>query len=389
MSNLGVQLMAPFMGTGEEAVGLAVLICKDRRKKDMLVGVYLRDVSLAMRHFERVQCEKLEFVNPKLFSPLIYPARQTYVRGGRPKRAGVVAERPEICEIDSQAMMHTDGVSCDETWDLSNGIISAVVPTTNRVFGRILVLAADGVLFRAMLKRMGRGLSADIIGTGELPHTQALHSRQNGMDQITKETASQAHVSVTFQKRLRPSKLLWITRISYTYPHCSSDGPQRKMMMVLGEGTEDDERLFAAGRGLDKIVTRLLAREGVEVDCRDLCQRTPILRGAEGDHINVVSRLFEHGASPESVDIDGRNSLHLASENGHTETSNFLLAQGRVCTNSNDDALWTPLDYAAANGHSPMVELLLNQPGIRIDTKDKCRRTPLLYAARGGAYRDC
>lgn len=84
VTNQGIQLIVPFMGTEQEAVGLTMLNCTKSGKRDFLLAIYLRDVSLTMWHFERVRCRELKLVNPRRINPLIYPARQMCIRGNRP-----------------------------------------------------------------------------------------------------------------------------------------------------------------------------------------------------------------------------------------------------------------------------------------------------------------
>ena len=65
--------------------------------------------------------------------------------------------------------------------------------------------------------------------------------------------------------------------------------------------------------------------------------------------------------SPESFDMFRAfglgTPLHLASENGHIEVVQYLLARG-VNTTTRDSCGRTPLDYAQRNGHIGIFELL-------------------------------
>lgn len=384
--NQGIHLTVPFMGTGE-AVGLAMLECTKSNNRDLKLAVYLRDVSLTMRQFERVRCSELELVNPKKFHSLIYPARQLYIRSDGPKKR-VVSERPEICIIDLQSTQ-TSEIYYQPSWEISNGALAANISIANGAFCRILMLSADGTLFRVLLSKNGGAVSADIesssISHGEGPslRQQEQNMARHGAKEVTKEVARKTHISVAIQKRQRQNNLLWTARISYQSPHSdTSEEMQFKNMMILNEGIEDDELLFAAGHGLGEVTMRLL--NNADVNCRDVRGRTPILRATEGGHINVFKILLGNGAQIHSVDNEGQSALHYAASNGHAEILRLLLAQANVDVNLNDDHSWTPLAHAAVNGHIVVVQSLLDRPGVRIDTKDKCQRTPLLHAARQG-----
>jgi hypothetical protein len=63
VSNKGIHLELSFMGMGHRGLGLAILHCTMPGREDLLLGIYLRDVSLTMERFERVWCEKLELIN--------------------------------------------------------------------------------------------------------------------------------------------------------------------------------------------------------------------------------------------------------------------------------------------------------------------------------------
>ena len=392
VSNQGIQLTVPFMGAGEEAIGLAMLECTERNNPHLKIAIYLRDVSLTMRRFERARCAELVMVNPKTFHSLFYPARQLYIRSDGAKKKGI----SELCIIDLQGTK-TSYLHFQPTWELSNNTLTANISTANGDFCRILVLSSDGVLFRILLTKYEGFFSAEIetgfMSHDEEPHFQGVAYCQRGYNmarQFSKtakrEVARKTHVSVVVRKPQRQNTIPWTVHISYESPQYSSSssskGTQFKHMIVLDEGGEDDEFLFAAGQGLEDIIMHPL--KNTDVNCRDSRRRTPILRATEGGHINIFRILLKKGAEIKSVDIEGKSALHFASANGHSEIFGILLDQGELDLNLNDNHLWTPLAHAAANGNNLVVQRLLDQPAISLDTKDNCQRTPLLHAARQG-----
>ena len=142
VSSQGIQLTVPFMGAGEDAIGLAMLECTERNDRHLKIAIYLRDLSLTMRRFERARCAELELVNPKTFHSLFYPIRQLYIRSDGPKKRGI-SERPEICIIDLQGTK-TSNLHFQPTWELSKNTLTSNISTVNGTFCRILVLSSDG-----------------------------------------------------------------------------------------------------------------------------------------------------------------------------------------------------------------------------------------------------
>ena len=80
---LGIgHLNLPYLGVGPRELGLAILPC-GKLGSDILAAIYLRDVSLAMKQFERVRCDILEFVNLTHLQAIQYPIRRVCVQRRR------------------------------------------------------------------------------------------------------------------------------------------------------------------------------------------------------------------------------------------------------------------------------------------------------------------
>lgn len=374
VTSQGIQLTVPFMGVGQEAVGLAMLNCARSSRPGWFIAIYLRDISLTMRNFERVRCEELKLVNPKSFNPLIYPSREMYIRNNRPK-IKVIPERSEICVLDLQGI-RTNNLHFHAAWELSNGTLAAAIPKIDdTICGRILVSSTDGAWSRILLRRSEGRLSAEVSSIEP--------QRQSETGDITQRVSSQKRLSVAIQKKLRQNNLFWTVRIGHAPPESDPyEGIQFSQMMVLDRASEDEELLFAASHGVEQIVKLLIAQKDVKMNCKDSLGAL-IARAAEGGHLNVVRLLLEIGAQPESFDIERRSPIHYAAANGHTDIVSLLLARG-VNVNLKDKDLWTPLAHAAARGQDLMVQLFLSRSDTSIDIHDKYRRTPLLQAAREG-----
>ena len=79
---------------------------------------------------------------------------------------------------------------------------------------------------------------------------------------------------------------------------------------------------------------------------------------------------------------DGNYPLHEASERGHKDMAELLLAKG-ADVNAKNKYGWTPLHRAAIWGQKEVAELLISK-GADINAKDNNGSTPLHDAAHGG-----
>ncbi|KAF4207607.1 hypothetical protein CNMCM8927_002684 [Aspergillus lentulus] len=102
------------------------------------------------------------------------------------------------------------------------------------------------------------------------------------------------------------------------------------------------------------IVAALLVHPDIDVNARDLYQRTP---------------------------------LAYAAVAGQTQMVNILVAQQGVDVSPVDRWGMTPLHYAAENGHLNVVRMLFNAPGTNVWHTSIYDKTPLALAA-GRAYLD-
>ena len=126
-------------------------------------------------------------------------------------------------------------------------------------------------------------------------------------------------------------------------------------------------------------VLKLLAR-GVNPNCRDSDDFTPLHRAAYAGNANLVSILLAHGANAGAArNKSGTTPLSLAALEGLVDVAGMLLAEGaRV-----DTADWsglTALHFATFRNHPAMVDLLLAH-GASPDAPDKTGVTPLHVAA--------
>lgn len=83
VSSRGVHLEHRFIGRGRRGLGLAILHCKERGGEDTLVAIYVRDLNLTMKRFERVQSGEFGRLDLRKFRPSQYPVRRICIQIGR------------------------------------------------------------------------------------------------------------------------------------------------------------------------------------------------------------------------------------------------------------------------------------------------------------------
>eukprot|EP00124_Ichthyophonus_hoferi_P000624 Ihof_evm17s24 gene=Ihof_evmTU17s24 len=90
----------------------------------------------------------------------------------------------------------------------------------------------------------------------------------------------------------------------------------------------DGKRLRrAAERGDIKEVKSLL-QEGMDTNCPDSKQRTPLHLAAVAGHLKIVEMLISWGADVNAKDCNGNTPLHLASCSRHLSVMTILLRGG-------------------------------------------------------------
>ncbi|OAG01138.1 ankyrin, partial [Paraphaeosphaeria sporulosa] len=90
------------------------------------------------------------------------------------------------------------------------------------------------------------------------------------------------------------------------------------------------------------IVDGMLLRK-VDVDCRDLRQRTPLFLAAEDGLVQIVDMLLRSGADIDAVDVESNTPLHMAAATGKTHSVACLLRAGAKAILENYRGL-KPLD---------------------------------------------
>ncbi|KAL4888349.1 ankyrin repeat-containing domain protein [Aspergillus ambiguus] len=362
MSSRGIHLELPLIGIGPRGLGLAILHCKERHEEDRLVTIYVKDISLTMERFERVESANLEQVDLKRFRPSQYPVRRICVYAGRMTRKGKKTPKKE----DTSAREHT--YSSDQLSHIMKIEDSAALPNAasagNEDVVWLLLTRSD---IRTDAKdKVGRTSLSLAAEKGHKAIVNLLLHRGAAIDMVDKS----GH-----------TPLLWAAK----------NGHEAAVMLLLDRGATIDvvDRFsqtplsWASENGHEAVVELLLER-GATVDTKDMNNQTPVSWAARKGYKAIVRLLLDRGAKIDMVDRFCYTPLSWAAEKGHEAVIKLLLERG-AAIDVVDKSGHTPLSWAAGTGHKAIVELLLER-GATVDTKDVNNQTPLSRAAgKGGA----
>ena len=137
----------------------------------------------------------------------------------------------------------------------------------------------------------------------------------------------------------------------------------------------------AAEDGNEQVVVRLLDNDA-NPNTKDRNGEAPLHHAAQHGHAHVVALLLEHGANPNTVNDNRATSLHLAAWHGHDRVATLLLEHGANPV-AKDRQGEVPLHHAARHGHARVVTLLLEHSANPNAVTDN-RATPLHLAAWHG-----
>ena len=113
-------------------------------------------------------------------------------------------------------------------------------------------------------------------------------------------------------------------------------------------------------------------------------QKTPLHLATENGHTQTAEVLIQHGSDVNSRDDLERTPLHLAAQNGHQHIAEFLLQHGSQVNAKTVPWQETPLHLAAQNGHKQLADVLL-QHGSDVNAKSfPWQETSLHLATENG-----
>jgi ankyrin repeat protein len=120
--------------------------------------------------------------------------------------------------------------------------------------------------------------------------------------------------------------------------------------------------LIAAESGDLPTLTKLIEGDGAEIDVKDACFWTPLMKAALNGHTEAVKRLLLAGADVNQKDKGGYTSLMLAASNNHPDVIDLLIEAGADIDLVENTQGWTALIWASKRGHRATVERLLRYP---------------------------
>lgn len=129
-------------------------------------------------------------------------------------------------------------------------------------------------------------------------------------------------------------------------------------------GAPDSALLEIAEQG-DLSALDALLKSSTQVNVRDSCDWTPLMKAALYGHIAVVERLLEAGAQVDAQDNGGYTAMMLAASNNHAQAVDLLLRHGAMIDHQEQTQGWTALSWSAGKGHARTVEVLLRHGADR------------------------
>jgi len=117
---------------------------------------------------------------------------------------------------------------------------------------------------------------------------------------------------------------------------------------------------LASSEGNTDFVKRLLD-SGVDVNCTNYENDTPVLWAARGNHMATVRLLMSRGAKLNLQNDEGSTPLYWAIRHGYCDLVRLMVAEGRAdVRQSRNLGLVTPVVLASALGHRDIVDVLLD-----------------------------
>lgn len=142
--------------------------------------------------------------------------------------------------------------------------------------------------------------------------------------------------------------------------------------------------MTAATDGKTDVVHRLI-KSGIDVESRDMRQRTALHLACEQAHLATIRELLKSGAKADPRDNRRLTPLHYATAAGSYDAVRELVDAG-ASVDSRDDTMRAPLHIASVSSVPIIKELIKN--GARVDVADNTSQTPLHIAAAVGKS-DC
>lgn len=426
VSSRGIHLELHFLGIDRRGIGLAILHCKEQTDQGnlRLIAIYVKDLSLTMELFMRVESHTLEKVVLKKFRPSQYPVRKICIQVSH-----ITRKKRQIQENwDPDARIRMDSRRCDDLSKLMDFENPAALPQAAKrgddgvvwllltrsdveievkdTFGLGLTALSSAAVYGhegivKMLLQAGALIDGD--GHGGTPLSRAAANQHHGIMKILLEKGAAVKNDETFDRMLSwavtsgyeaiiESLLSWGFAIDdaifqANIWRAAVNGHENVFDLLLEKYAEPDAGrldlllLCAASEGLEYKVKLLLERD-IGLKASDEAHQTPLHRAALRGHEAIAKMLLERGFDLEAKDEHSRTPLHFAVEGGKTMVVELLLGRGADLA-ATDNFRQTPLHYAARYGRERIAKLLLER-GANLEAKAKFSHTPLHIAVTWG-----
>ena len=142
--------------------------------------------------------------------------------------------------------------------------------------------------------------------------------------------------------------------------------------------------MIACYFGLEAIVKLLLGMDDVELNCMDVCNRTPLSWAVSEGHIEVVRLLLEKdGVDFNLKDNRGLTPFAWAVEMNHTQIVKILLEKSEIDINVKNKKDWTPFAMAIVRRQFEIVKLMLEKDNLDLNSQNgNSGETPLILALK-------
>ena len=140
-------------------------------------------------------------------------------------------------------------------------------------------------------------------------------------------------LAIVFFAALLLCALLAVTRKSglQRLLDASSQGDVDSIRRLVQSGQDPTEQdqwnssalMMAASYGNTEAIEMLL-ESGVPVDERSRFQNTPLIHATQCGELSAVELLIRRGANAKLTNVNGKNALDLAEEEGHLDIAKFL-----------------------------------------------------------------
>jgi ankyrin repeat protein len=144
---------------------------------------------------------------------------------------------------------------------------------------------------------------------------------------------------------------------------------------------EREMTLLEAATGGEDHTVKLLLDTGVNPNCRDKSENTPLILASARGYLPVVEALLSGGACVDAENVDGETALMLASREGYSQTVHCLLKAGAIADRPNQYDGGTALIEATLRGSINAIQHLLNF-GASLARKDGRGFTALDWARK-------